>query len=453
LTLTTLKQGVLIALIGIIVSSVAWGQAAASPGAADKNPAKVSYILAGRLFDATSDSVRENVVIAIEDERIKSIGSAADIKIPPGAKVIDLSQATVLPGLIDCHTHLGSRADRYNEIYNFKDTPFDSAFAAVLNARKTLEAGFTSVRDVGSAPFLAVDLRNSITEGFLVGPRIVASGPAISITGGHGDLNNFSPQTQVTMFPEERDFSIADSVDQIRHVIRAQEKYGVDVIKILATGGVLSKGDSPGAEQFTFEELKAAAETAHMGGRKIAAHAHGTQGIKDAIRAGIDSIEHASLIDDEGIRLAKEHGTYLVMDIYNDDYILNEAPKFGLPTENIDKERMVGRLQRENFRKAFQAGVKMAFGTDAGVYPHGDNAKQFFYMVKYGMTPAQAIRAATSSAADLIGRDKDVGTLQAGKYADIIAVNTDPLADVRALEHVDFVMKGGVVYKDTRMTH
>jgi len=452
LALATLKQRVFIALIGLIVSSAAWGQAQASPGAADKNAAKPSYILAGRLFDATSDSVRENVVIAIEEDRIKSIGSAADIKIPPGAKVIDLSQATVLPGLIDCHTHLGSRSDRYNEIYNFKDTPFDSAFAAVLNARKTLEAGFTSVRDVGSAPFLAVDLRDSINEGFLVGPRIVASGPAISITGGHGDLNNFSPQTRVMMFPEERDFSIADSVDQIRHVIRAQEKYGVDVIKILATGGVLSKGDSPGAAQYTFEELKAAAETAHMGGRKIAAHAHGTQGIKDAIRAGIDSIEHASLIDDEGIRLAKEHGTYLVMDIYNDDYILNEAPKYGLPTENLDKEKMVGHLQRENFRKAFQAGVKMAFGTDAGVYPHGDNAKQFFYMVKYGMTPAQAIRAATSSAADLIGRDKVVGTLQAGKYADIIAVNADPLADVRALEHVDFVMKGGVVYKDTRTT-
>ena len=185
------------------------------------------------------------------------------------------------------------------------------------------------------------------------------------------------------MFPEERDFAIADSADQIRHVIRAQEKYGVDVIKILATGGVLSKGDSPGAPQFTFEELKAAADTAHMGGRKIAAHAHGTEGIKNAIRAGIDSIEHASLIDDEGIRLAKQHGTYLVMDIYNDDYLLNEAPKYGLPTENLDKERMVGRLQRENFRKAFQAGVKMAFGTDAGVYPHGDNARQFFYMVKY----------------------------------------------------------------------
>jgi imidazolonepropionase-like amidohydrolase len=437
------------ALLSLMFSSFAFGQAATTP-APDKAAPKTSYILAGRLFDATGDNVRENVVIVVEDERIKSVASAADLKIPAGANVIDLSQATVLPGLIDCHTHLGSRADRYNEIYNFKDTPFSHAFAAVMNARKTLEAGFTSVRDVGSDPFLAVDLRNSINEGLIPGPRVVASGPAISITGGHGDLNNFSPQTRVMMFPEERDFALADSEDQIRHVIRAQEKYGVDVIKILATGGVLSKGDSPAAPQFTLGELKAAAETAHMGGRKIAAHAHGTEGIKNAIIAGIDSIEHASLIDDEGIRLAKEHGTYLVMDIYNDDYILNEAPKYGLPTENLDKERTVGRLQRENFRKAVQAGVKMAFGTDAGVYPHGDNARQFFYMVKFGMTPAQAIRAATSSAADLIGRAKNVGTIEAGKYADIIAVNADPLADVRALEHVDFVMKGGMVYKDTR---
>ena len=435
----------------LMSSSIAFGQAA--PPAGEKTAPKVSYILAGRLFDATHDTVREHVVIVVEDERIKSIASAADLKIPPGSKVIDLSQATVLPGLIDCHTHLDSRADRYNEVYRFKDTPFSHAFAAVVNARKTLEAGFTSVRDVGSDPFLAVDLRNSINEGLVAGPRIVASGPGISITGGHGDLNNFSPQTRVMMFPEERDFKIADSVDQVRHVIRAQEKYGVDVIKILATGGVLSKGDSPASPQFTLEELKAAAETAHMGGRKIAAHAHSTEGIKNAILAGIDSIEHASLIDDEGIRLAKEHGTYLVMDIYNDDYILNEAPKWGLLTENLEKERMVGRLQRENFRKAVQAGVKMAFGTDAGVYPHGDNARQFFYMVKFGMTPAQAIRAATSSAADLIGRAQNVGTIEAGKYADIIAVNADPLADVRALEHVDFVMKGGVVYKDTRVSY
>lgn len=411
-------------------------------------PPKTVYIRAGRLFDATSDNIRENMVIVIVGDRIQSVGQASTVTIPSGANVIDLSHATVLPGLIDCHTHLGARADRYDEIYNFKDTPFDSAFAGVVNARKTLEAGFTSVRDVGSLPFLAVDLRNSINEGFIPGPRIVASGPAISITGGHGDLNNFSPQTRVMMFPEERDFQIADGVDQIRHVVRAQVKYGVDVIKILATGGVLSKGDSPGAPQFTFEELKAAAEEAHMAGRKIAAHAHGTQGIKNAILAGIDSIEHASLIDDEGIRLAKEHGTYLVMDIYNDDYILGKAIEFGLPQENVDKEKMVGRLQRENFERAVKAGAKMAFGTDAGVYPHGDNAKQFFYMVKYGMTPAQAIRAATSSAADLIGRAKDVGTLEPGKFADLIAVTADPLQNVRALENVGFVMKGGVVVKD-----
>jgi imidazolonepropionase-like amidohydrolase len=409
---------------------------------------KTVYIRAGHLFDGTGDKTRDNMVIVVVGDRIQSISPANSVTIPAGATVVDLSHATVLPGLIDCHTHLGARADRYDEIYNFKDTPFQSAFAATVNARKTLEAGFTSVRDVGSLPFLAVDLRNSINEGLIPGPRIVASGPAISITGGHGDLNNFSPQTRVSMFPEERDFQIADGVDQIRHVVRAQVKYGVDVIKILATGGVLSKGDSPGAPQFTPEELKAAADEAHMAGRKIAAHAHGTQGIKNAILAGIDSIEHASLIDDEGIRLAKEHGTYLVMDIYNDDYILGKAIEFGLPQENVEKEKKIGKLQRENFERAVKGGAKMAFGTDAGVYPHGDNAKQFFYMVKFGMTPAQAIRAATSNAADLIGRAKDVGTLEAGKFADVIAVTEDPLQNVRALENVGFVMKGGVVAKD-----
>src|SRR3954462_5297709 len=364
-------------------------------------PKKLKVLKAARIFDSAAGKYVTGQAIVIEGDRIKQLIPATEAANQTGAEVIDLGSATLLPGLIDCHTHLGARADRYDEIYDFKDTPFQSAFAAVVHARKTLEAGFTTVRDVGSLPFLAVDLRNSITEGLIVGPRIVASGPGISITGGHGDLNNFSPQTRVTMFPEERNFQIADGVDQIRHVVRSQVKYGVDVIKILATGGVLSKGDSPGAPQFTFEELKAAAEEAHMAGRKIAAHAHGTQGIKNAILAGIDSIEHASLIDDEGIRLAKEHGTYLVMDIYNDEYLLKEASKFGLPAENLEKEKMVGQLQRENFAKAVKAGVKMAFGTDAGVYPHGDNAKQFFYMVKFGMTPAQAIRAATSSAADL----------------------------------------------------
>jgi imidazolonepropionase-like amidohydrolase len=390
----------------------------------------------------------EKTLIVIKEGRVQSVAPASSGSLPVGAEVIDLSSVTLLPGLIDCHTHLGMRADRYDELYDFKDSPFNHAFAAVIHARKTLEAGFTTVRDVGSDPFLAVDLRNSIDEGLIVGPRIVASGPGISITGGHGDLNNYSPQTRVTMFPEERNYEIADGVDQIRHVVRAQVKYGVDVVKIMATGGVLSRGDSPGAPQYTLEELKAAAETAHMAGRKIAAHAHGTEGIKNAILAGIDSVEHASLIDEEGIRLAREHGTYLVMDIYNDDYILSEAPKFGLTEEKVKKEKAVGRLQRENFEKAVKGGAKMAFGTDAGVYPHGDNAKQFYYMVKFGMTPAQAIRAATANAADLLGRSADVGTIEPGKFADVVGVTGDPLADVRVLEHVTFVMKGGVVIKN-----
>src|SRR3954453_4808319 len=427
-----------------IFSGILLGQAKPSPVA----PKKLKVLKAARIFDSAGGRYVTGQAILIEGDRIKQLIPAADAANQNGAEVIDLGSATLLPGLIDCHTHLGARADRYDEIYDFKDTPFQSAFAGVMNARKTLEAGFTSVRDVGSLPFLAVDLRNSISEGLIIGPRIVASGPGISITGGHGDLNNYSPKTRVSMFPEERNFQIADGVDQIRHVVRAQVKYGVDVIKILATGGVLSKGDSPGAPQFTFEELKAAAEEAHMAGRKIAAHAHGTEGIRRAILAGIDSIEHASLADDEDIRLAKEHGTYFDMDIYNDDFLLGKAIEFGLPKENIDKEKMVGRIQRETFEKAFKAGVKMAFGTDAGVYPHGDNARQFAVMVRFGMTPAQAIRTATFNSADLIGHSKDVGTIENGKFADIIAVDGDPLHDVTKFHCVGFVMKGGVIYKD-----
>jgi imidazolonepropionase-like amidohydrolase len=435
----------LILLFLVVLSSLAGSLLTLA--AQTSKPAASTYIKAGKLFDSSSGTYRSNVILVVEGERIKNVLDSATA-IPAGAKVIDLSNAFVLPGLIDCHTHLGARADRYDEIWSFKDTPFSHAIAATVHARKTLEAGFTTVRDVGSDPFLAVDLRNSIDEGVIPGPRIVASGPAISITGGHGDLNNYSPQTRVSMFPEERDFGIADGTDQIRHVVRAQVKYGVDVIKILATGGVLSKGDQPGAPQYTFEELKVAADEAHAKGRKIAAHAHGAEGIKRSILAGIDSIEHASLVDDEGIRLAKEHGTYFVMDIYNDDYILGKAKDFGIPQEFIDKERGVGRTQRENFRKAFQAGVKMAFGTDAGVYPHGDNARQFHYMVQYGMTPAQAIQAATIHAADLIGRSPDVGSLSPGHFADLIAVTQDPLQRIESLEHVSFVMKGGAVTKD-----
>lgn len=424
----------------LLVSSTVFGQTS-----------KTSYIRAGHLFDSQSGSYQSDVVLVVEDQRIQSV-QTQNFSIPAHAQVVDLSHAYVFPGLIDCHTHLGSRADRYDPIDSFRLTPFDSAIAGVVNAKRTLEAGFTSVRDVGSLPFLAVDLRNNINAGFIPGPRIVASGPGITITGGHGDLNNYSPQTSVLMFPEKRDFQIADGPEQVRQTVREQVKYGVDVIKILATGGVLSKGDQPGAAQYSFEELKMAADTAHAAGRKIAAHAHGTQGIKWAILAGIDSIEHASLVDDEGIRLAKEHGTYFVMDIYDDDYILGNAKNFGIQQEQVEKERGLGQLQRDNFRKAFQAGVKMAFGTDAGVYPHGDNAKQFHYMVMYGMTPAQAIQAATWNAADLIGRSKDVGSLTPGHFADLIAVKDDPLQHVETLEHVQLVMKGGAIVKD-ELTH
>ncbi len=409
--------------------------------------ARPIYIKAGALFDGTGDVLLRDQAILIEGDRIKAIGPASGLPCPSGAEVVDLGGSTVLPGLIDCHTHLGSRADRYDEILKFRDTPNHSAFAAVLHAKRTLEAGFTTVRDVGSRPFLACDLRDSIEEGFLEGPRIVASGPGISITGGHGDLNRYAPQVEVRSFPEHRDFKIADGVDQVRQVVRAQVKYGVDVIKVNASGGVLSRGDAPGAPQYSLEELKVLVEEAHAAGRKVAAHAHGAVGIKNAVRAGVDSIEHGSLIDEEGINLMVERGTWLVADIYNDDYLLGKAIEFKLPAEMIAKEKMVGQVQRDNFAKAVKAGVRVAFGTDAGVYPHGDNARQFFYEVKYGLSPSRAIRSATSDAAELLGMADRVGRLAPGYFADIIAVEGDPLADVRRLETVRFVMKGGKTVK------
>jgi imidazolonepropionase-like amidohydrolase len=423
--------------------------APAQDGAASGPKPKPVVIKAGRLFEGTGDAYRDGPqLVVVEGERVTAVGPSGQVKVPEGARVIDLSGATVLPGLIDCHTHLAGRADRYDEIYHFKDTPFHDAFAAVKHAKVTLDAGFTTVRDLGGPPFLSVDLRGSIQEGFVPGPRIVASGPGISITGGHGDLNNYAPQVRVLMYPAERDFGIADGVDQVRQVVRAQLKHGVDLIKIHASGGVLSRGDAPGAPQFTVDELRAAVEEAHAAGRKVAAHAHGAQGIKNAVLAGVDSVEHGSLIDDEGIALMVKHRTWLVADIYNDDYLLGRARAFKIPEEFVAKEKELGQRQRDNFAKAVRAGVKVAFGTDAGVYPHGENGRQFAYMVKYGCTPARAIRSATSDAAELLGKSRDLGRIAPAYYADLIAVKGDPLDDVKALESVGFVMKGGTVIKD-----
>ena len=432
-----------------MLTPVLIGLALFVPSAGPSAKLKTVVVKAGRLFDGTGNGYRVGPqTIVIEGERITVVGPSAEVKAPESATVIDLSGATVLPGLIDCHTHIAGRADRYDEVAKFKDTPFHRAFAAVKHAKITLEAGFTSIRDVGGSPFMAVDLRESIAEGFIPGPRIVASGPGISMTGGHGDLNNYAPQVRITMFPDERDYRIADGVDQVRHVVRAQIKHGVDLIKIHASGGVLSRGDSPGSPQFTVDELRAAVHEAHAAGRKVAAHAHGAQAIKNAVTAGVDSIEHGSLIDDEGVAMMVEHGTWLVADIYNDDYILGHAQELKIPAEFVAKEKALGQLQRDNFAKAVKAGVKIAFGTDAGVYPHGENARQFAYMVKYGCTPARAIRSATSDAAELLGKSNDVGRIAPGRYADLVAVKGDPLDNVKVLESIDFVMKGGKVVRD-----
>ena len=403
-------------------------------------PKKVVVVKAARLIDGQGGTPLSNPVVVIENDKIVGVG--AGLSVPAGAEVIDLGGATLLPGLIDCHTHLtGQPGDNYYEDI-FRKSPIDNAIVAHLYARRTLEAGFTTVRDVGAGELIDLAMRNAINRGEIPGPRMLVATLAVSATGGHGDLTGFSPYLSFKGLN-----NIADGVEEIRKLVRTEVKYGADVIKVAATAGVLSEEDSVGAPQFSQDELNALVQEAHMWERKVAAHAHGTEGIKRAIRAGVDSVEHASFIDDEGIALAKEKGTWLVMDIYNDDYIMAEFKKKGYPQKILDKEALVGRTQRENFRKAVKAGAKLAFGSDAGVYPHGWNGKQFAKMVEWGMTPGQAIKAATTDAAELLGWRDRVGSVEAGRFADIIAVAGDPLKDVAELERVTFVMKGGVVHK------
>ena len=409
-------------------------------GAASAHAAGIVAIKAGRVLDVEAGKVLQNQVILVDGERISAIGATASTAIPAGAKVIDLSGATVLPGLIDAHTHLTANPHLHGYLA-LSVSDMRSGLYGVRAARDTLAAGFTTVRDVGSSGFADIALRDAINDGDMPGPRIVAAGYALGIKGGHCDNN--------LLAPEYKDVGngVADGPWAARAKVREMAKYGADVIKICATGGVLSKGDAAGAQQYTLEEMSAIVQEAHKLGRRVAAHAHGASGIADAIRAGVDSVEHASLIDAEGIKLAKEKGTYLVMDIYDDDYILGEGEKAGFLPESLAKEKEIGQLQRDNFKKAYTAGAKMAFGTDAGVYPHGDNGKQFYYMVKYGMSPMAAVQAATINGADLLGMKDKVGSIKAGKFADIIAVTEDPMQDVSALAKVRFVMKGGVVVK------
>jgi imidazolonepropionase-like amidohydrolase len=402
----------------------------------------------GKLLDVRAGSMIDDAMVLVDGGKVLDVEPAGKASIPSGTARIELSNATCLPGLIDVHVHLTSDPSESGYQRLGISVPRSTLIGA-KNASRTLRAGFTTVRNVGAAGYADVALRDAVREGDIEGPRMLVSGPALSITGGHCDANLLAPEFNF------RSAGVADGPWAARSKVREVVKYGADLIKICASGGVLSKGDQPGTEQYTLEEMQAIVEEAHKLGRKVAAHAHGTQAIKDAIRAGVDSVEHSSLIDDEGIALAKQHGTFLVFDIYNDDFILQQGPKVGMLPESIEKERQIGKLQRENFRHAFLAGAKMAFGTDGGVYPNGDNAKQFPVMVEYGMKPVDALRAATLGAAELMGWSGSAGVIQKGSFADLIAVEGDPLADVGALKNVRFVMKSGAVVKNdwTSGTH
>lgn len=405
-----------------------------SPALAD-----TTYIKAGSLFDSRTGKVTRDAVIVVDDDRITTVGSS-DMSIPADATVIDLSSSFVLPGVMDMHTHVVGNLDSYF-FSDYFQSPHRATIGGVVNAEKTLMAGFTTIRNVGASDYADIAIRNAINAGEIPGPRMAVSGPGLGITGGHCDRNSLNSSF------EERSDGVADGPWAVREKVRKNIKYGADLIKFCATGGVFSKGTKVGMTQYTLEEMKAIVDEAHTHERKVAAHAHGTEGIKRAIEAGVDSIEHASFLDKEAVRMGIKKGTFFALDIYNTEYTLAKGKENGVPEENINKEREVGTIQRESFSLAVKMGAKVVFATDSGVYPHGDNGKQFARAVRFGMTPAQAIQSATSVTADLLGWENSVGQIAPGMYADIIAVHGDPLEDISELEDVDFVMKGGVVYK------
>jgi imidazolonepropionase-like amidohydrolase len=399
-------------------------------------------VKAGRILDVRTGQYRTQQTILIEGSRIVAVGSASELaaKAPAGARIIDLGNQTVLPGLIDCHTHLTFSANLIGPAGLHMSVPREALLGA-RNARVTLEAGFTTVRNLGAHGYADIALRDAINAGDVPGPRVVASGPPLSITGGHFDENFLAPQYHG---PGD---GVANGVVAVTTMVREDIKFGADAIKFMATGGVLSEGDDPALEQYSPEEMRAIVETAHGLGRKVAAHAHGALGIRNAVLAGVDSVEHGTYIDAECIRLMKEHGTYLVPTLYLLEWFPEHASQLGLSPGILEKARVVMRLAGTNIGAAMRAGVKVAFGTDAAVYPHGLNAHEFAAMTRLGLTPLQAIQAATVNAADLLGWTDRVGTLEAGKFADLIAVDGDPLADVTVLERVAFVMKDGQVVR------
>ena len=396
---------------------------------------------AGKLLDVRSGKTLADQAIVIEAGKIVSVSPFSQAKRASGDRLVDLSTATVLPGLTDAHTHLtGNPQDAGPQALGISLPR--ATLTGARNARITLEAGFTTVRNVGAEGYSDVALRDAIDAGDVPGPRMLVSGPPLGITGGHCDEN---------FLPFDFHYSaegVADGVEGVQHKVRETIKYGADLIKICATGGVLSHGDNPQASQYTLEEMKAIVADAHRLGRKVAAHAHGAQGILWASQAGVDSIEHGSYIDDAAIAEMKKDGTYLVPTLYLADWFLEHAEQVHVPPEMIAKGRTVMAAARKNVAHAFASGVKVAFGTDAAVYPHGLNAHEFAVMVKLGMSPLQSIQAATINAADLLGWSDKIGGLEPGKWGDIIAVDGDPLQDVTTLEHVKFVMKGGEVVKN-----
>jgi imidazolonepropionase-like amidohydrolase len=405
---------------------------------------KIKAIKAGRLIDVVSGTILKNQIILIDNNLITEIGN--NVSIPKDAEIIDLSNSTVLPGLIDCHTHMSGEPseDYYGDI--FRKTSIDYAVRAPIYAKRTLEAGFTTCRDLGSADLIDISLRNAINEGVIEGPRMYVATFALGATGGHSDVTGFNPNIAWKGNP---DFTgVADGVDEIRKRVRNNIKWGADVIKVCATAGVMSEEESVGAPQYSLEEMKALVDEAHMWGKKVAAHAHGTEGINRAVLAGVNSVEHCSILDDQTIKLMKEKGTYMVPTLYALDYIIETYSKKGFPEKIINKAKSIKIEKEKSFERAVKAGVKIAYGTDAAVMPHGWNAKDFSYMVKAGMTPMQAIQSATINAADLLDIKNKAGSITIGKYADIIAVENNPLDDVTILEHVKFVMKDGTVYKN-----